>query len=202
MIPVVLFRTPNSVFFLLCKARCSVPFALSSLPQRSVSEWFTRCISVCKDWRPLCRLCLMLRLGCCCCVITSLSWCCVSHKADLKVASNCFIALWIRLSYPAGPGFGSVLLMSGKASHVATANSLALLWTFAPRTSFAAMLVYRSRFSPKRTQRVRQQHGKLVFYLVLWAQSTMKDYVRAEHTLHSISKFFISQVIIPQVMFF
>ena len=39
-------------------------------------------------------------------------------------------------------------------------------------------------------------------YLVLWAQSTTKDYIRAEHKLHSISKLFISQVIIPQVMFF
>ena len=29
----------------------------------------------------------------------------------------------------------------------------------------------------------------------------MKDYIRAEHKLHSISKLFISQVIIPQVMF-
>ena len=34
------------------------------------------------------------------------------------------------------------------------------------------------------------------------AQSTPKDYIRAEHKLHSISKLFISQVIIPQVMFF
>ena len=37
---------------------------------------------------------------------------------------------------------------------------------------------------------------------MLSAQSTTKDYIRAEHNLHSISKFFISQVIIPQVMFF
>ena len=37
---------------------------------------------------------------------------------------------------------------------------------------------------------------------MLWAQSTTKDYIRAEHKLHSISKLFISQVIIPQVMFF
>ena len=28
------------------------------------------------------------------------------------------------------------------------------------------------------------------------------DYIRAEHKLHPISKLFISQVIIPQVMFF
>ena len=34
-----------------------------------------------------------------------------------------------------------------------------------------------------------------------WAQSTTKDYIRAEHKLHSISKLFISQVIILQVMF-
>ena len=33
-----------------------------------------------------------------------------------------------------------------------------------------------------------------------WAQSTTKDYIRAEHKLHSISKLFISQVIILQVM--
>ena len=38
-------------------------------------------------------------------------------------------------------------------------------------------------------------------WLVLWAQSTSKDYIRAEHKLHSVSKLFISQVIIPQVMF-
>ena len=36
---------------------------------------------------------------------------------------------------------------------------------------------------------------------MLWAQSTTKDYIRAEHKLHSISKLFISQVIKPQVMF-
>ena len=54
----------------------------------------------------------------------------------------------------------------------------------------------------------------LVSVLLLWAQSTTRDYIRAEHKLHSIdyiraehklhsiSKFFISQVIIPQVMFF
>ena len=39
-------------------------------------------------------------------------------------------------------------------------------------------------------------------WLVLSAQSTTKDYTRAEHKLHSISELFISQVIIPQVMFF
>ena len=33
------------------------------------------------------------------------------------------------------------------------------------------------------------------------AQSTTKDYIRAKHKLHSISKLFISQVMIPQVMF-
>ena len=43
---------------------------------------------------------------------------------------------------------------------------------------------------------------KWVSLLVLWAQSTKKDYIRAEHKLHSISKLFISQVIIPQVMIF
>ena len=37
---------------------------------------------------------------------------------------------------------------------------------------------------------------------MLWGQSTTKDHIRAEHKLHSISKSFISQVIIPQVMFF
>ena len=37
---------------------------------------------------------------------------------------------------------------------------------------------------------------------MLWAQSTTKNYIRAEHKLHSISKLFISQVIITQVMFF
>ena len=36
---------------------------------------------------------------------------------------------------------------------------------------------------------------------MLWAQSTTKDYIRAEHKLHSIFKLFISKVIIPQVMF-
>ena len=40
-----------------------------------------------------------------------------------------------------------------------------------------------------------------VSWLVLWARSATKDYIRAEHKLHSISKLFISQVIIPQVMF-
>ena len=37
---------------------------------------------------------------------------------------------------------------------------------------------------------------------MLCAQSTTKDYIRAEQKLHSISKLFMSQVIIPQVMFF
>ena len=44
--------------------------------------------------------------------------------------------------------------------------------------------------------------GWLVSYLVLWAQSTTKDYIRAEHKLHSVSQLLISQVILPQVMFF
>ena len=37
---------------------------------------------------------------------------------------------------------------------------------------------------------------------MLWDQSTTKDYITAEDELHSISKLFIWQVIIPQVMFF
>ena len=37
---------------------------------------------------------------------------------------------------------------------------------------------------------------------MLWAQSATKDYIRAKHKLHNISKLFISQVTIPQVMFF
>ena len=37
---------------------------------------------------------------------------------------------------------------------------------------------------------------------MLWAQLTSKDYVRAEHKLHSISELFISQVISPQVIFY
>ena len=41
----------------------------------------------------------------------------------------------------------------------------------------------------------------LVSYLVLLAQSTTKDYIRVEHILHTISKLFISQVILLQVMF-
>ena len=48
---------------------------------------------------------------------------------------------------------------------------------------------------------VRHSTNNLVSYLVLWAQSTRKDYIRAEHKLHSISDLFISQVITPQVMF-
>ena len=43
--------------------------------------------------------------------------------------------------------------------------------------------------------------AQLVSYLVLWAQSTTNDYIRAEHKLHFVSKLFSSQVIIPQVMF-
>ena len=37
---------------------------------------------------------------------------------------------------------------------------------------------------------------------MLWAQSTTKNYIRAEHKLQSISKLFIPQVIIPQVGLF
>ena len=36
---------------------------------------------------------------------------------------------------------------------------------------------------------------------MLWVQSPTKNYIRAEHKLHSISKLFILQVTIPQVMF-
>ena len=38
--------------------------------------------------------------------------------------------------------------------------------------------------------------------LVLWAQSTAKDYIRAEHKFQYVSKLSGSQVIIPQVSFF
>ena len=41
----------------------------------------------------------------------------------------------------------------------------------------------------RKTERVRERE------LVLWAQSTTKDYIRAEHKLLSISKLLISQVI-------
>ena len=37
---------------------------------------------------------------------------------------------------------------------------------------------------------------------MLLAQSATKDYIRAEHKLHSISNIFISQVIITEVMVF
>ena len=37
---------------------------------------------------------------------------------------------------------------------------------------------------------------------MLWAQSATKDYIKAEHKLHSTSKLFVSQVTTPQVMFF
>ena len=55
------------------------------------------------------------------------------------------------------------------------------------------------------TEQQRDQKSrivKLVRWLVLWARSTTKDYIRTEHKLHSISKLFISQFIIPQVIFF
>ena len=42
----------------------------------------------------------------------------------------------------------------------------------------------------------------LVSWLVLWAQSTKKNYIRAKHKFHSITESFISQVIIPQVLCF
>ena len=42
---------------------------------------------------------------------------------------------------------------------------------------------------------------KSVSWLMLWTKSTTKDYIRAEHNLHSIPKLFISQVIIPQAFF-
>ena len=41
----------------------------------------------------------------------------------------------------------------------------------------------------------------VVSQLPLWAQSATKDYIRAEHKLYSVSKLFISQVIMSQVMF-
>ena len=36
---------------------------------------------------------------------------------------------------------------------------------------------------------------------MLGAQSATKDYIRAEHKVHSIFMLFVSQVLIPQVMF-
>ena len=36
---------------------------------------------------------------------------------------------------------------------------------------------------------------------MLWAQSTTKDYIRAEQNFHAISKLVIPQAITPQVMF-
>ena len=39
-------------------------------------------------------------------------------------------------------------------------------------------------------------------YLVLWAQSAAKGYIRAESKLQSFSRLFILQVIIPQISFF
>ena len=44
--------------------------------------------------------------------------------------------------------------------------------------------------------------GMLASQLVLWAKPITKDYIRVEHKLHSISKLFISQVIIPCHVFF
>ena len=41
----------------------------------------------------------------------------------------------------------------------------------------------------------------LVSQLVLSAQSTTKDYIRAEHKLQSVSELFTPQVIIPEVFF-
>ena len=38
--------------------------------------------------------------------------------------------------------------------------------------------------------------------MLVRAQSTIKDYIRVEHKLQSISKLFIAQVIILQVFFF
>ena len=46
------------------------------------------------------------------------------------------------------------------------------------------------------------KRGSKLVSLVLWAQSSTEDYIRAEHKLHAISESFISQVFIPQVMFF
>ena len=45
-------------------------------------------------------------------------------------------------------------------------------------------------------------NAKLVSQLLLRAQSTTKDDIRAENKLQSISQLFISQVIIPQSLFF
>ena len=42
---------------------------------------------------------------------------------------------------------------------------------------------------------------QLVSHLVLWAQSTTKDYITVEHKFHSISKSLVSQVIIPLFFF-
>ena len=58
----------------------------------------------------------------------------------------------------------------------------------------------------KRTYKLYSQiddivdNKSVISWLVLWAQSTTKDYIRAKHKLQSISKLFIPQVITPQLL--
>ena len=67
-------------------------------------------------------------------------------------------------------------------------NSQLLTWWPCPWTCHQSALVT-----------IQAKTRELVSSLVIWAQSTTKDYIRAEHKLHSICKLFISQVIIPHV---
>ena len=60
----------------------------------------------------------------------------------------------------------------------------------------------RERERKRERERERERKRERVSKLVLSAQSTTKDYIRAEHKLQTTSKLFIPHVIIPQVMFF
>ena len=96
-----------------------------------------------------------------------------------------------RLSAPTGGDFHGV-----KSIPRLCTPQRAVKWDDKPRY----LALYREKWPEFPMEKIPK--GWLVSYLVLWAQSTTKVYTRAEHKLHSISKLFNSQVIIPQVMLF
>ena len=80
------------------------------------------------------------------------------------------------------------LISASAAPHCGASHSITVTWFISDSTPTHLL-----RFSRDQWYRKNKTDK---------TQSTTEDYIRADHKLHSISKLFISQVIIPQVLFF
>ena len=56
-----------------------------------------------------------------------------------------------------------------------------------------------SRQTGREADKQTDRQTEVVSYVVLWAQSATKDYVKAENTVESVSSLLTPRVIIPQV---